>query len=277
MNVPAIKKDAHGMNHFAKSSRRTFLQLAGATVAGSVGSAAARTQAEQSEYPPSVGVKFAKDGRVISFPGNTLICHLDQQGEHAGCFNALLNIYRDAAAEPFMKEVTLLPPSSYHMTVFGAADDFNRRPGDWPNGVPLDLPIAECHQIMAERLREFRLACPLPLRMRVNLTEPDADARPLRLRLLPIDDAENRKIRDLRDRLSTALGIRNQNHETYEFHITLGYLIRWLSADEERAFRTTLRRWRENVAARCPVIDLGAPEYCTFEDMFAFRRLFYLT
>ena len=266
--------------HPAFRTRRRLLQMAGASVMSAAGpamAAARRAPSEGAEDPPSVGIKFGRDGHVLPFPGNTVICHLPQQGESTACFNALLDIYREAPAHAFMRKVTMLPPSSYHMTVFGAAADSDRRPGLWPSGLPLDAPIAACHRAVAERLQAFKLNCTLPLRLRVDLSDVDENHRPLRLRLLPVDEAENAKLRGLRDRLSAALSIRQEDHDDYGFHITLGYLIRWLSPEEHVTFRNELRRWRNMVAAQCPVIELGAPEFCTFDDMFAFHRQFYLT
>jgi hypothetical protein len=65
-------------------------------------------------------------------------------------------------------------------------------------------------------------------------------------------------------------------HDAYRFHITLGYLIRWLDPAEDADYRRALKTWREGLAKRCPVIELGAPEYCILADMYAFRRQFYL-
>jgi len=238
---------------------------------------AAAVRADERDDPlPDVGRKFTPDGRVIRFAGNTVICHLDQQGARAGCFNALLDIYREAPMHAFLRKVTLLPPSSYHMTVFGGANDSDRQPPAWPRDMPLDLPLDECHRILADRLREFKLGVVLPIRMRVDMAEPAEDERPLTLRLLPLDAAENNRLRDLRDRLAVATGIRALGHDAYRFHITLGYQFARLTHAEHTAFRTQLRRWRTEVSSRCPVIELGPPEYCTFEDMFAFERSFFL-
>jgi hypothetical protein len=239
--------------------------------------ATALAQQTRPMTPPDVGRKFNADGDVVQFAGNTVICHLEQQGEKAACFNALLDIYRDAISHPFMRKVTLLPPSSYHMTVFGAANNAERVAGLWPRNVPLDLPIAECHKIIADRLRTFKTNVSLPIKMRVDLAEPGPEERPLTLRLLPLDEAENKRLRMLRDRLSDATGVRTPGHDAYRFHITLGYLFEWLEPSENEAFRSTLRQWCEMVATRVPVIELGAPEFCTFEDMFAFHRQFYLS
>src|SRR3546814_7288625 len=98
----------------------------------------------RSKFPPDVGSKFYADGRVHPFPGNTVICHVPQQGEHSGCFNALLDIYREAPAHPFVRKITLLPPSSYHMTIFGGANDKPRERKSWPADLPIDMPIERC-------------------------------------------------------------------------------------------------------------------------------------
>lgn len=253
-------------------SRRRFLQLTGLTAVS-----ASTVYAESSEgEPPAIGVKFDREGRVLPLVGNTLICHFDQQGAHAALFNAMLDIYRDGPRHDFMKKVALLPPSSYHMTIFSGADELNRKVPLWPAGVPVGADMAACHTAVSARLRQFKLDCALPLRMKVDLSEPAATERPLRLRLSPIDAAEDAKLRGLRDRLSEHLGIRGDDHATYQFHTTIGYLIGWLTPAETMEFRAVLRRWAENVAARTPVIELGAPEYCVFPDMYAFHREFYL-
>src|SRR3546814_11281869 len=73
--------------------RRNFLVLMAAGATSVVGAPVSARQV-RSKFPPDVGSKFYADGRVHPFPGNTVICHVPQQGEHSGCFNALLDIYR---------------------------------------------------------------------------------------------------------------------------------------------------------------------------------------
>lgn len=43
-----------------------------------------------------------------------------------------------------------------------------------------------------------------------------------------------------------------------------------------RRLSSCLKTWRQGLAKRRPVIALGAPEYCTLADMFAFKRQLYL-
>ncbi len=258
--------------HGLSLDRRGLIGLFGTGLATSL----ARPSFAREGLPPDVGRKFYPDGSVKRFDGNTIICHLDQQGPNATFFNALLDIYRETPRHDFMRKVTLLPPSSYHMTIFGGANDPDRRPGVWPADLALDMPIAKCNEILGERLRAVQFGIDLPFRMRVDLAEPNTDERPLTIRLQPVDRAEDRRLRDLRDQLSGILKIRAPRHDDYGFHITMGYLINWLNSAEQTAFRQTLKTWRETLAGICPVIELGAPEYCTLKDMFEFKRQFYL-
>ena len=234
--------------------------------------------APRPERPRDVGRKFFADGRVRPFAGNTIICHLPQQGEDAELFRALLDIYRQLPSQAFARKMTALPPSSYHMTIFGGANDQDRRRPLWPAGVPLDATMAACNAALAERLRDFRLGEDVPpYRMTVDMTEPASDEAPLTLRLVPADAETRGKLYRLRERLADRLGIEVNQPDDYGFHVTLGYAIDWLTPAQTAAFRATLATWKRDIIARVPIITLGAPEYCLLDDMFHFARQFYLT
>ncbi|MDV6330061.1 DUF1868 domain-containing protein [Asticcacaulis sp. 201] len=258
------------------SNRRGFLGLmagAGAILGTGLASSMAYAQAGT-----DVGRKFFADGRVRPFAGNTIVCHLPQQGEPSKPFHALLDIYRNAPTYPFSSKLAWLPPSSYHMTVFGGANDQGRgRAGQWPDDIKPDTPMDDCNRILGDRLRRFKLDTVLPIRMRFDLDEPPADANALKLMLLPKDAAENARLRDLRNRLADCLKIHSPTHDAYGFHISLGYWLAGLTPQEQEALATSQRLWRHASAAAAPVIALGAPEFCLFKDMFAFERQFYLT
>jgi hypothetical protein len=247
-------------------------------VAALAGMRSVQALANNQHLPPDVNRKFHVDGSVMPFAGNTIVCHLPQQGESAGPFNALLDVFRELPRYQFARKITPLPPSSYHMTIFGGANDSDRRLPLWPADLPLDLSMAECNRLLGDRLRAFRLGEEAPpYRMRVDLSEPSQSERPITIRLVPVDEVERKRMARLRDRLSQSLAIRTPSHESYRFHVTLAYLIQWLTAEEQVEFRSALKIWRESIAERCPVIALGAPEYCILKDMFAFERQFYLS
>ncbi len=228
--------------------------------------------------PPDVGRKFFADGRVRPFAGNTIICHLPQQGEGSEPFRALLDIYRQLPSQGFAHKMTALPPSSYHMTILGGANDQDRRRPLWPADVALDAPMATCNAALAEKLRDFRLqADAAPYRMTVDMTPPAPGETPLTLRLIPAEAETRDKLYRLRARLGERLGIEVLQPDHYGFHITLGYAIERLTPGEDAAFRAALAQWKSAFVARAPVITLNAPEYCLLDDMFHFARQFYLS
>lgn len=257
--------------------RRHLLALGTAAGAGLMVPSMARAGEGRGRPTTEVGRKFLADGRVSPFHGNTIVCHIPQQGEHAACFNALLDIYRDLPARPFAANITALPPSSYHMTLFDGANETARTAGLWPPGLALDSSIEDCHREVGRRLEGFALDTPLPIRMRVDPEGTGIAGNALTIPLLPVDEAENARLRRLRDRLSAATGIRSPRHDQYRFHISLAYVLWALSATQAQAVRQAMGEWMAMVAAASPLIQLGAPEFCTFKDMFAFNRVRYLT
>jgi hypothetical protein len=223
--------------------------------------------------PPALLEKLNPDGTYQPYAGNTIICHIAPE---SAAFAALTDVHAQLSQRSFSAKLSRLPTSSYHMTLFGGANDKHRRPGNWPEGVAFDTPIADCHKELARRLDGFDLECDLPFRMKVSAEGVREKEMALRLELEPVDEAENQKLRRLRDRLSVLLGIKVPGHETYGFHISLAYVIDWLNPDELKDYRSSYAEWRDMVALHSPVIELGRPEFCTFKNMLRFDRQFYL-
>lgn len=265
------------MTFRANPSRRGFLQLAGAGATVVAGASISGVALARPTFPTPVGSKFYPNGMVKEYPGNTILCHLPQQGPNADCFNVLLDIYRTLPLRKFARKVALLPPSSYHMTVFDCSTDKSRNAGNWPSDLSRNAPIEECDRFNGERLKSFDPAIQLPIRMKINTEQTPPDSgNALTFKLLPADDAEERKLRGLRDRLAELLKFKTDNHDSYRFHISLGYPIAWFDNSEIKELSDYWQRWVQAIASRAPEIHLNAPEYCTFRDMFAFYRQLYL-
>ena len=230
--------------------------------------------ADPNTRPGDVGRKFEVNGRVRPFAGNTIIAHLPQQGRGFAAFDRLLDIYRDLPVCAFARKVTALPTSSYHMTIFGGANDQGRAQQPWPHGVPIDAPIETCNAMLAERLSGVRLGCELPFRMVVDERSEANRVAPITLHLRPADSGEAAKLRQVRDRIAAGLQMRAPDHDRYQFHITIGYQIDWFNTSEQQEYEAAMLRWRSKLMADAVVFELGAPEYCVFDDMFAFRRQF---
>jgi hypothetical protein len=211
------------------------------------------------------------DGKVQHYPGNTVICHIPRP---SAIFDELNRAYRALRAEFGVEHFTWLPPNSYHMTVFDGVTDAFRRLGDWPQMLPLNATMAVCNRYVGERLRKLDLGITLPLRMVID--DPDPSGVSAAITLRPVDSAENQRLRDLRDRISTAVGIRHGDHDIYRFHTSFGYYVRQLAGDEEAKYRQVFSAAVQQLRKVLPVIELGAPEFCLFDDMYTYHTQFKL-
>lgn len=110
-----------------------------------------------------------------------------------------------------------------------------------------------------------------PYRVRVRNFDPATAGIGLEVEgATPSEDARLRRVRDL---LSESLGIRAADHETYGLHISIAYLLRYIEGDERRQLNELFNDHLKSVKLE---FELGAIEFCTFEDMYSYPRLFYL-
>ncbi|CAO2649979.1 Nn.00g012710.m01.CDS01 [Neocucurbitaria sp. VM-36] len=69
------------------------------------------------------------------------------------------------------------------------------------------------------------------------------------------------------------MAFRAPRHDSYGFHITLAYFLRHM---DEKDSAELDRMVLENLEALNREFILGAVEFCTFENMQSFSRLFFL-
>ncbi|KAK1827181.1 DUF1868-domain-containing protein [Podospora conica] len=222
------------------------------------------------DYPLGVPSKFDANGNVQPFPGNTIIAHLPHNSE---LFGSLLQLHGRLAASPLAPLIALLPPESWHMTLFvGVCDTVRDVPGHWPQDIPTDAPLEQCTQHLARKLSEFELGEDAPP-YRLTVDGFSSFDVGILVRLRPRTPEEGTRLRRLRDRLSDTTGLRMPNHDCYELHLSMAYFLRHLDGGQ----RAILGRLLEDHMSGMPrEFELGGPEFCTFEDMFSFGRLFYL-
>lgn len=216
--------------------------------------------------PPGGVDKFDDAGRVRRTPGLTTLCHIDRGSPaHA----ALTGAQARLRAGPHAGAFSFLPPDSFHMTVWDGVIDYRRQPGEWPAHLPLDTPMDAVEAHFDARLRG--LEAPARITVRATgiwggFTVPVTGA----------DAAEETALRALRDRLAERAGLRRTNHESYRFHITLAYPVRWISESAAHEVVALSEAAFAAVAGRLAGIRLGPVEFCRFETMHRFdpiRRL----
>jgi hypothetical protein len=208
-----------------------------------------------------VGEKFNEDGSVRPYPGVTIICFAQASD---ALYQAGVQVQAGLQQQPYGHKFALLPPPSFHMTVFSLILDAQRDPSYWSPSLPLDAPLAQADAFFEARVA----AVPPPAGLRMCLTY--IGGRGLSFRLSPADEHTYDALRAYRAHIAQATGVRHPDHDTYEFHLTLAYNLQVLTHEENQAFG----RWRtaQGEALRCAVgIFAPLPPVLTFfDDMFRF-------
>jgi hypothetical protein len=159
----------------------------------------------------------------------------------------------------------LLPPSSWHMTIFEGVTEMKRKPNYWPNNLAMDASLEECTAHFEEALSNFDLQTRLPYRLKVvGMANYGLG---LHIEPHPADEATTRK---LRDRLADCLQFRHPRHDSYRLHISWGYLLRYLSKEQKVELAEL---FADHFRGMPRDFELGAPELCTFEDMSAYKSV----
>ena len=224
-------------------------------------------QLSERPYPsgiglPGTGAKFTTSGEVEIWPGNTFVCHVTRPSD---AYMALVEMQERLKQSAFATFFTYLPAPSFHMTVFQGMSPGNQVTPAWPEDVSekadRDTVTAEMLTRTAEvRLPGFRAkATDLFCGKSLTVTGADMEA-----------EAELRRARET---LRAATRMRPRDFDVYVFHITLGYLIQWLSpraAEELTAFSTETF---EDLADRLQNIPLDPCAFCNFDSMHHFEEL----
>jgi hypothetical protein len=225
-------------------------------------------QAEH-KYPSGVPDKFDRDGNVQYFPGNTIIIHLDHESE---IYKALTATYNRLSKPNSLSHLyTLLPPPSFHMTVFEGCTDKIRKPGYWPADMALDAPLEQCTSAFKSKLSSFHLGTPLPYKL--TIAGYKALGNGVSLHVIP-QPAFETVLRNLRDELSENLQIKAPKHDKYRFHISLAYFVEFLSEEQKVEMTELLMEDFDSIPKE---FELGSPEFCTYESMFRFDPVLVLT
>jgi hypothetical protein len=222
-------------------------------------------------FPKGVGSKFFPDGQVRAYPGNTVLCHV------AGIpplIERLDKLYGRLLDAEVAQIYTLLPPSSWHMTVFDGVCDGNRNGERWPGDLDREAPLLEINQTFEARLKAGRFGPGLSFAMRVRRLRPLMNV--IAIELEPADEGEERAVHALRQRLAATLSFDRSAPDTYTFHITLAYFLRFPDASEKARLESLMTDEIRDMAKSLDPFRVGPPEFCHFNDMFAFSRRLYL-
>ncbi|MEW9524838.1 DUF1868 domain-containing protein [Agrobacterium radiobacter] len=217
--------------------------------------------ADHDQPPRHLGSRYNADGEFLPEPGNTVVCHLVEGSQTEKAIIATRQRFLDTPEAP---QLAFTPVSSLHMTVFQGIIEFRRALPYWPENMPLDTPI----DVMTEYYRQRLSAFPALPAFNMQVT----GLRPVGLVMKGATVEDDRIVALWRDTFADFFGYRHPGHGTYEFHITLSYIISWFEPECLPRWQVMLDEELEKLRAAAPVIEMRPPAFCEFRDMNHFKE-----
>ena len=222
----------------------------------------AYSKSRHSEPSKHLGVRFRPTGGFLPEPGNTIVCHVTKGSETQ---QVLVEARETFLAMPEAPQFLFTPITSLHMTLFQGIIEYRRLEDFWPADLPLDSPIDDMTAIMGDRLQGFAMADPF----KVEVTE----ALPSGLLVDGATEHDRKVMREWRNGLADLLGYRHPDHDDYPFHITFSYVIDRLDDEALPRWQAMLETVANDIRRKKPILELGPPAFCSFEDMNHFQEL----
>lgn len=213
--------------------------------------------------PVGQGGKFDPEGQVLPFPGNTFLCHIDRRSDE---FAVLSELQAALRTLPSASYYAFLPPESFHMTVFCGISGVPLGSDGWPNGVPTNASLQQVTDLWLPKLETLQGFSRLDIRA-THLEGGNS------LRVAPVTEAGERLVRGVRDGLRDLTALDRSNHASYEFHISLAYLLKWMPPDLARQTVVAADEIFDAFAGLLQEIQLGPIEFCSFQNMYWFDTI----
>ncbi|MFC1745523.1 DUF1868 domain-containing protein [Candidatus Riflebacteria bacterium] len=213
-------------------------------------------------YTPAVGSKFFPDGSVKAFAGNSLVSNLDS---HLPQFDLLVGLQQRMQQKYFAEFFTFLPPDSFHMTVKDLLCDQVREPLSWSTKINPTLSFNEVEEEIIALLDGVKLEHKLNMKFdRFNLKKT---VGPI---IKPADFETEKLLSEFRDMVSDVTGIRHPTHDSYEFHISLAYILIKFNSKTSRDVDDFLMEEGEKLKKNFGILTLPPPALVFFPDMHNF-------
>jgi hypothetical protein len=90
------------------------------------------------------------------------------------------------------------------------------------------------------------------------------------IELEPVCDDDRKKLKQFRDQVSEVTKFRSQNHDSYQFHITLAYILDHMTPDEKAEIGQFALQAQEDLSQNFGTWSTGPPKLTFFKDMLEF-------
>lgn len=204
--------------------------------------------------------KFHSNGQPKLFKGTTIVCHIPREEK---LFQKLLDVYRHLVGSNYTKKFSLLPTSSYHITIIGTS---NRRV------IPRKI-ITEERDDQEDKIAEKVYQRLQNVHELLNFEFPLSfrsvgfvfGGNTLSLRMEPLHH-QKPSLETLRSQISDALGLKEEHG--YYYHVTLAYFIEEFDELDRSEFLESIPQLNKLVEGS--IVSFNQMEFCTFHDMFDF-------
>lgn len=213
--------------------------------------------------PEGAGGKFTLEGKPQFFPGNTFICHIDRATE---AYRVLCDLQDRLKQLPAADHFTFLPHESFHMTVFCGLAGVPLDADGWPTDVEPGLSLETMNDRFKASLAELSGFDDVTVRV-------DHLKGGYSLHVEPTTREGFDALWTMRDHLRKATGLKRDNHDAYQFHISFGYRTRWMERQVAEDHLKRASKLLEEVRDDLQSIKLGATEFCRFESMHHFQTM----
>ena len=220
---------------------------------------------ERASHPNGItllgkGGKFAPDGQMLPFPGNTFLCHIDQTSE----FYSALSIIQDKLREhPYADYFTFLPKPSFHMTIFCGVSGTPLGSDGWPRGFPLDASLNQITSTFNNRLAQktFRTGFSVL---------PEELFVPTSVSMRGATEQDELTLRKIRTQLEELTGLYRGDVDCYGFHVSMAYVARWLNEKAAEDILQECTSLFDQHLIGCSPIYFDRVEFCSFNNMHKF-------
>ncbi|QQZ61289.1 DUF1868 domain-containing protein [Paenibacillus sonchi] len=214
----------------------------------------------------NVGRKFNQDGSVKEFPGNTIISCVDPSSE---TFAALNKLREQFLLLKSAGKFTVLPPSSFHMTLIQGICDVDRKAELWSRYLSLDTPLEEVDTFFKEKYKYVRQLEPV----KMNFDFLDLNHHVIKVSLRPQDLKDALELTRFREDVSYHLGLRFPDHDRYVFHISLAYQIYHLTDEEKLELQVFKEKMDVEFGRLFGSFEPPVPRLVLFNNMFKFGEV----
>ncbi|KXU04976.1 hypothetical protein SORDD24_00977 [Streptococcus oralis] len=83
----------------------------------------------------------------------------------------------------------------------------------------------------------------------------------------PANSESSQRLKEIRDYIAEKTGVRFANHNSYQFHISIGYVREPLTEVEKQLFDGVRARLTQLLLEKLPLISIERIEFTVFEDM----------